>query len=335
MDYLPSKQFIIIVATALVVVVGGWLARSALTNFHVAPLNQKAASSSQASEELALRDSDNDGLPDWEEVIWHTDPHNPDTDGDSTPDGEEVKQHRDPAKAGPDDLLDTATDSSSQKAPSPAKPETLTEEFNNDFNVRYLTGVGLNGGEQISADQASQVSTALSQEIQKKVDAYQDVYTQNDIVVSLTKNPRDYANDLGVVLEKNNDTSDQTEIDIVKAATATKDMKQLDLLTQYITRYKNLISFLKQERVPSAYVAMHLDLLNTMNNLKIAAEQMQKLPTDPIATEVGLLLYQREIQRAPTFFKNLKTQLDKDNITLDDNDPGVFLNKYFEVVSPQ
>ncbi len=38
----------------------------------------------------ATTDSDNDGLTDYEEITWNTDPHNPDTDGDALLDGWEV-----------------------------------------------------------------------------------------------------------------------------------------------------------------------------------------------------------------------------------------------------
>jgi hypothetical protein len=49
------------------------------------------------------KDSDEDGLLDWEESIWGTDPNNPDTDGDGTNDNEEINNDRNPLLAGPDD----------------------------------------------------------------------------------------------------------------------------------------------------------------------------------------------------------------------------------------
>ena len=57
-------------------------------------------------------DQDQDGLSDAEEMIWNTDPFNPDTDGDGFKDGEEVTSGHNPLKVGPDDLLDStnATD---------------------------------------------------------------------------------------------------------------------------------------------------------------------------------------------------------------------------------
>lgn len=48
-------------------------------------------------------DNDKDGIPNWQEVIWNTDPENPDTDGDGTSDGDEVTAGRNPRVAGPND----------------------------------------------------------------------------------------------------------------------------------------------------------------------------------------------------------------------------------------
>lgn len=54
---------------------------------------------------IAQKDTDGDGLKDWEEIIIRTDPHNPDTDGDGIPDGQEIEQQRSPVKAGPHDNI--------------------------------------------------------------------------------------------------------------------------------------------------------------------------------------------------------------------------------------
>ena len=52
-----------------------------------------------------LKDSDNDGLKDWEEELYKTDPHNPDTDGDGYLDGEEVNSGHNPLVKAPGDKL--------------------------------------------------------------------------------------------------------------------------------------------------------------------------------------------------------------------------------------
>ncbi len=50
-------------------------------------------------------DSDNDGLRDWEEELFGTDPHNPDTDSDGYLDGEEVDSGHNPLVKAPGDKL--------------------------------------------------------------------------------------------------------------------------------------------------------------------------------------------------------------------------------------
>ncbi|MSU55688.1 MAG: hypothetical protein EXS51_00025 [Candidatus Taylorbacteria bacterium] len=51
-------------------------------------------------------DTDKDGLSAWEEVLYRTDPNNPDTDADGTLDGNEVQSRRDPTKKGMDQRTD-------------------------------------------------------------------------------------------------------------------------------------------------------------------------------------------------------------------------------------
>lgn len=47
-----------------------------------------------------LKDPDGDGLKNWEEAIWGTDPNNPDSDGDGVRDGDEVSIESDPIVQG-------------------------------------------------------------------------------------------------------------------------------------------------------------------------------------------------------------------------------------------
>ena len=59
---------------------------------------------SEVSQE-SFKDSDNDGLRDWEEELYHTNPNNPDTDGDGYLDGEEINSGHNPLIKAPGDKL--------------------------------------------------------------------------------------------------------------------------------------------------------------------------------------------------------------------------------------
>jgi len=53
--------------------------------------------------ESSVKDSDNDGLKDWEENLYKTDPLNSDTDADGYLDGEEINSGHNPLVKGPND----------------------------------------------------------------------------------------------------------------------------------------------------------------------------------------------------------------------------------------
>lgn len=87
------------------------------------------------SKSIAELDSDHDGLKNWEETLWGTDPNNPDTDGDGTPDGEEAEHNRNPAKKG----ADTITDASSFDVPDYFKNSTsTTEAVGRELFAKYI-----------------------------------------------------------------------------------------------------------------------------------------------------------------------------------------------------
>ena len=79
---------------------------------HVSPLDEEitAVNSKNILEsEVYLKDSDNDGVYDWEEALFGTDPHNPDTDGDGISDSEEIavtrKSYEENLEAGADVIV--------------------------------------------------------------------------------------------------------------------------------------------------------------------------------------------------------------------------------------
>jgi hypothetical protein len=93
--YLPSKKFVQALSAAIILVLMGIILSYWRPNF--GSYKNTALTVNATSTWMNNNiDSDNDGLPDWEETLYGTDPHNIDTNGDGTPDGVEVKEGRDP-----------------------------------------------------------------------------------------------------------------------------------------------------------------------------------------------------------------------------------------------
>jgi hypothetical protein len=97
---LPSKKIVLIFVACAAAVGGVFFAvRSSENPASNQDVLKQAALDVIESSANDTVDSDNDGLKDWEETLWGTDPHKADTDGDGTPDGQEVKDGRNPLKA--------------------------------------------------------------------------------------------------------------------------------------------------------------------------------------------------------------------------------------------
>jgi len=96
---------------------------------------QSRFSKANSLEQLALdlnkqeiiNDHDYDGLADWEEELYGTDPNNPDTDGDGYLDGEEVASGYNPAKKAPNDKFPIKENQKETVQRDRPEPGNLTE----------------------------------------------------------------------------------------------------------------------------------------------------------------------------------------------------------------
>lgn len=84
---------------------------------------------SKDSDKISAKDSDSDGLPDWQEIILNTDPNKADSDGNGIPDGEEAK-------------LAENTNSTTPEG-SPNLTEAFTQAFASSFGPKLLEEGGL------------------------------------------------------------------------------------------------------------------------------------------------------------------------------------------------
>ena len=96
-------------------------------------------------------DSDGDGLLDWEESLWGTDPLKYDTDGDGTSDKDEINQNRDPLVPGPnDENIDLQDKLLSKIQERNLDEDGLTNKVANSFASTYFNS--RSGGE-LTTDQ--------------------------------------------------------------------------------------------------------------------------------------------------------------------------------------
>ena len=145
------------------------------------------------------KDIDHDGLADWEEGLWNTDPKNPDTDGDGVPDGEEVREGRDPIVSGTSGRMLASNMSSTSLAT--AVPHNATEAVSRDLFGTFMLALRNNRqGDLSPKEQDTMVKDAISAAgpyVRPKVHTMTDLHTVPTSATSL----KQYQTQLDAVLK--------------------------------------------------------------------------------------------------------------------------------------
>ena len=317
MGYLPSKNFITLVFAALIILFVGWFVIYIIPAYNL-PAERPSANQAgkptsflQAYED-ANRDSDNDGLKDWEEILWKTDPLKADTDGDGTPDNEEVRE----AAKIPEDA---------KTANEPAL-QTLTDRIAQRFAVEYLTTQGATGGTPDTFQKKS-LSESLIESLAREALIFRDQFGPESVSADKNVSAKSYLNELGAFLDKNFAELKETEIGILDQALTSSDFEVLKKLDAYITAYKRAVEFLKKEKVSENYISLHLELMNILNNAAFAAGYMAITDKDPARGLMGLSIYVKQAERAPVFYKNTQNQISRDGVSFALSEGGYHFTK--------
>ena len=342
LDYLPSKNFVKAVGSIITILVVGWLV------LYVWDLGKNSAgdpdvTSGEEIEAEANKDTDNDGLLDWEEALWKTNPEIMDTDGDGTSDGDEVKIGRDPRTVGVcpstssgqtktcTDKLQSPEEISKNKN-SDGENTTFTAKIAEEFGKNYFAGKGVVGGEALSASAQESLADSIALGIEQGIAAYQDIFKKEDVKTSPTLDAKTYLNKLGGAFSKNFKNVSGSELDIISIIVSGEHFKDVKLFNPMIEAYKNMTFYLQKETAPETYAGLHLSAMNIMQNTLFAIRSIKEIEEDPAKAIVGMRLYMKESERTEEFLKNLKKQVEKDKITFAENDGGYFFNKYFEQI---
>lgn len=272
-------------------------ATSLLTSERRIAAEQPQADQAETAETLisiaeAQRDTDEDGLKDWEEAIWKTNTEKFDTDGDGTPDGQEVRAGRDPLKKGPDDrLLDPIdTRQSTGAATGDLAGESSNEENATTKLIRAILPdllPSLTSGQTINqVEIAERIGNSDLIGNPRRILEPARVYTTRD----LTPAPQ---NDLKTILEMFA-ALDNAVIKYTKAV-AQHPSAVLDFFTDptspeakdefavYPQAFASLTADITKIPVPRDYQGFILSYLNTLSKIHYAFTQMENFRTDPLS----------------------------------------------------
>lgn len=281
-----------------------------------APKNISAlALETKQKTEAELKDSDNDGLLDWEETLWGTDPDNPDTDGDGTPDGEEITRGKDPAKAGNDDLF-----ASSSENPTSTESLDTTELFSRQLLSRLLTAKA--SGQDLPPEGVAYITNEFL-----KTQFQYTTYESADLTIttdSTAPSIKTYVNALGMILkaDANYRNAEQVVFDFAQEA----DFSVLEELAAVSNSHAEMYRDLLALPVPKGLVAIHLSLINSISATAEDLDTLSKVTKgDPMILAVGLSQYQNNSSSTTSAIAELRGIIETLGITFDVGEPGNIL----------
>lgn len=330
LSYLPSRKLVIIFLAILVISGGGFLvfnnngAKKKVFNSY-----EKGGIASKTLQD-GQKDSDKDGLKDWEEALWKTDPNNPDTDGDGTTDGEEVKEGRDPTKPGPNDKFETTL---SGKKFSSDKGNfgqaSLTESISKDILSRYLAVKQLKGKNLDKATKEKLVSSLLSDINDFSRDKS---YKISDVKISEDNSRmalRNYGNRIGSVVEKYSEfnPAPEPELKVFKESVETNNEAGLKKLDANVNAYGNLATGLMEMEVPSNIKELHLNLANSFLRMRDIIAKLRNFFQDSLGALMALKKYPSAGEEMFNALLSVNNYFRDHGVSFSKDEPGFIINK--------
>jgi|GEM_PF-2806205 len=281
-EYLPSKRIgYIIIILAIIMVVFFVLKyipniqKTTIFSKNTTTENQEASSKIG---DIVNKDTDGDGIADWEESIRGTDPSKTDTDGDGVSDFTEIEQLR------------TQESTSDQNT-----PETETSIFAKQL---FTTVASLQESGNLNEESASKIINQASLSAQKNVQ--KTFYTKEQLVISPKLTGKVFEKNTTAILVKNNVTYESLQkifailgtlpdTGEVEGTTIVQDLSVID------TSFKKALTELLKNPVPTQSTETYLKFLNTLQYISENISDMTLIETNPIVSFSAITVYPENI----------------------------------------
>jgi hypothetical protein len=295
--YLPSKKFTYTVLSFIGICAFIFLISTLLfgkSSFLGSKKNKDLSVQNLNINELLQKDSDGDGVLDWEEGLWGTDPYKTKTFED-TPDKEYIKAKREALKTPGSTGADTGLNE--------------TDKFAQQF---FASLAALKQSGQLNETTMKNIASSLGESIADP--SLLNAYTAQDIKINTNDNnttKENYYLEAGNLFEKYREKGVGKELEITGTlvASGTSNPELENQLASIANAYQEYAQKMLSISVPESLSSYHLSIINSSNNVGIAIRSMQKIATDPVVGLSGVSQYQKYSEQLIDAVGNMETIL--------------------------
>ena len=231
--------------------------------------------------DLINKDTDGDGVLDWEESLWGTDPVKRDTDGDNIPDDVEIARLK--AESG---VVENSTFTQEE-----IENLTETEKFARELLATVAT-LSQNG--EINEETIDVISTSLAENIQNR--PQRKIYTLADIKIVFSKTKEavgKYGQELQTI-QKKYPLNNNVALIVMEALTDDGDIN-IEVLNKFdpiIAQMNGLVGEMALTNTPEYLAPMHLLVMNGFQKLIENLEDMKLIESDAMVAFSAISKYE-------------------------------------------
>lgn len=326
---------VLVATTGAVILVGGsyWISHSVGT-----PPQAQASEETALLQQIATKDSNGDGVPDWEKQLYGIPLNATTTDYFhlGMTDAQAIAKGLIVPKAVAD--LPAATSTSAVAAPLvdsslPPAPAagTLTDAFAKSFFTLYLAAKQQNGGANLTQVQTQQIAQQAMAQFAAGISAAPDFKTLQDLATASNTADalRAYATAAGTVFATNTANASTSEIVYLRQAVQdpANDAVPLAHIASIAKLYRQTAVGLATLPVPTSLAPYDLAIINAFARLSGILSDFTKVDTDPMAAMLAIQQYPAAIQQLGDGLIGINKVYITANVSFPQGDPGAaFVN---------
>jgi hypothetical protein len=266
----------------------------------------EASTESALLAQIATRDTDGDGLPDWQEALYGTDPSVVDTNRLGMTDGAAVERGLIVPKAIAGASLATTTTPAVPGAPDAAASGSLTDTFAKNFFSLYLSAKRSGSGAALTKDEISAIADRAFSALAGSVKPAPDFKSAADLARSASGNDAlaNFASAAAASMGAHTVNLPKSELEYLSDAIG-GDAAALAHIAEIAKAYRDIAAGLSAVPVPPELAAADLAIINAMARISEAAGDFARVNSDPVAAMLALELYPQSVSALARGFGDL------------------------------